>query len=211
MNQTNFEFSSNAVFLRNRELTLHYKKLDEIQSRKNLFVTGNLRLTQPSFKTKKKMNIVLQRKFQVEMDNEYLTNKIAFMNSIDPAPKNMAVLKNSKSQETIRHLQITEAYRKLKEKSLNEENTNIMKRLKFSTDPVMDFTKFEDGYRQHLKLKKLIRKVGNDFNKVYKEKNEFLPKVNTSFKPSLYKSSRRNMSMDGAQFKKPLINNYGFH
>lgn len=107
--------------------------------------------------------------------------------------KNKEVFKKTKSQETIRHLQISEAYRKLKDRTINEENEFMLKRLKHN-EPVMNFSKLEDGFQNHLKFKKLLRKVGSDFNNLYTQKHKFLPPVRN---PIRIQKNRRNLSMDG--------------
>ena len=63
--------------------------------------------------------------------------------------------------------------KKLKEKSIQEENLNILKRIQ-EGPPVMKLEKLEKNYKNHLKFKKLIQKVDTRFSKLYKE-NDLLP------------------------------------
>jgi len=127
--------------------------------------------------------------------------------TVKPKP----VLKNSKSLETIKHLQISEAHRKQKEKVINDENSYMQKRLKNRVEPVMDFAKFEDGFQNHLRLKNQIRKIGCDFNTRYKEKQDIFPQVMSTQQKvylSSHKSSKKikNLSMK----ELPLFNNYEY-
>ena len=56
----------------------------------------------------------------------------------------------------------------MKEKYLQEENLNMLKRLQEGTS-VMNSRKLENNYKNHLKLKKLYQKVDTRFNSIYKE------------------------------------------
>lgn len=56
----------------------------------------------------------------------------------------------------------------MKDKYLQEENLNMLKRLQEGTS-VMNREKFENNYKNHLKLKKLYQKVDTRFNTIYKE------------------------------------------
>ena len=53
----------------------------------------------------------------------------------------------------------------------------MMRRLQVG-EPVLNINRFEDEYKNHLKLKKLVQKVGNHGGKLYKEKD--LPPINNS-------------------------------
>ena len=74
----------------------------------------------------------------------------------------------------------------MKEQSIQEENLNMLKRSQENI-PIMNITKLEDGYKNHLKLKKLIKKVGPGFNNLYKNKESALPYVFPINVNNLYK------------------------
>ena len=64
----------------------------------------------------------------------------------------------------------------MKEKSIQEENLQMFRRLQ-EGEPVMNINKLEDNYKNHMKLRKLIKKVGSNFNKQYMEND--LPAINS--------------------------------
>lgn len=85
-------------------------------------------------------------------------------------------LRNSSSQDNIRHMINIQQYKKIKDKSIQEENRLIFKRLQ-ENEPVLNVNKLEDGYKNHLKFKKLLKKVDSFSNKLYVE--PYLPPLKT--------------------------------
>ena len=73
-------------------------------------------------------------------------------------------------------MQLSQINRKMKEQSIQEENLHMLKRSQQNT-PATNLTKYEDGYKNHLKLKKMVKKVVPGFNKLYKNKEIALPTV----------------------------------
>ena len=73
-------------------------------------------------------------------------------------------------------MQISVIHTKMKEHSIQEENLQMLRRIQ-ENSPVRNISKFEDGFKSHLRIKKLISRVGPGFNRLYKEKDQILPSV----------------------------------
>jgi hypothetical protein len=97
--------------------------------------------------------------------------------------------------------------RKMKERTIQEENLQMLRRLQ-EGEPVMKIEQLEDGFKNHLKFKKIIKKVGNGFNKLYKENQ--LPPININKQSkSFYKKLKSSFSsLDTVNNNNPYSNDY---
>lgn len=91
-----------------------------------------------------------------------------------------------------RHFINVQTVRRMKERNIEEENLHLLKRLQ-EGEPVMNIDKLEDNYKNHLKIKKLIKKVGSGFNKLYKE-NELPPIDIKKHNNTQYKQMKNSFS-----------------
>ena len=85
-------------------------------------------------------------------------------------------------------------YKKLIDKSINEENKLMFKRLQ-DNEPVLNVSKLEDDFQNHLRFKKLIKKVNSGVGKLYIEPT--LPSLWTKVEIILFKSTLKNSNDKG--------------
>jgi len=77
--QSSINVDPNLAYLRNKELQSHYKKINEIKSRKNKFVEKKVNWTSQS--KKRIMNFDLNQIFNINRDNKVLYNKLLEISS----------------------------------------------------------------------------------------------------------------------------------
>jgi len=77
--QSSINVDPNLAYLRNKELEVHFKKINEIKSRKNKFLKEKTSWTSQS--KKRIMNFDLNQVFNINRDNKALYNKLVEISS----------------------------------------------------------------------------------------------------------------------------------
>lgn len=127
------EHNKTFVLLRNHDLHVHYKKIQELKTRKNSYLPSISLLSPHSKNTSDNNNnnnnkifISPDRKFFIKRDNKYLQNKIF---SIKNRNKNPYECDNMKKFLKMKQ-KAREALKKLNEEKLNKTNFELNERIK---------------------------------------------------------------------------------
>lgn len=131
------EFDHISLFLRNQEMGIHQKKLNEIKQRKNKFInnsnaSNDFEVLNATKRKSPSRGFSILQNYYIDRDNRYLCDRLFQIST--RSSNNKSYNKNTLSSTNIHFDTKPKLYnfvvhKKLKEKKILEENVSLLKRL----------------------------------------------------------------------------------
>lgn len=186
---SSLERSYNFVFLRNRDLYLHYKKIKSLKSRRSerppLPSISNLHPSSSThFSIPKKPPFSYEQKYNIKQSNLYMNQKLNLISK-----RNNNQNKHFEANNRIMEMKqkARDAVKKLQDKSINQSNNLLKERIKIAKAKVS--ASMENIRKDYL----ISRKVINMIKNVKPEKNRgdvYLTKEESNIFKNFYEENK---------------------
>ena len=153
-----FEQDKASILLRNQEMHQHYRKLDSIKNRKNLYLPEIPQYKRTIINLKKlksRQNNPKDNDYEIKRDNRMIFKKL---NNISKRPNQI----NNDSDIIDYYLSnkrtIRDKFREIKKDLLSKENAHIFDRIN-NTKPVIDHKILNSDFQKNKRLTVFLRKI----------------------------------------------------